>query len=61
MLLIVAIPLLHFINHARRGHPLDINYFWPELSPLPLFGQSLYNDNCEKVLKNWAIEVESIN
>lgn len=41
--LLVSGPLLHYIKQYRSGHPLDIHYFWSELSPQGLFGWSLYN------------------
>jgi uncharacterized protein YkwD len=41
--LVVSGPLTHFINQYRWGHPLDIHYFWSELSPQGLFGSGLYN------------------
>jgi uncharacterized protein YkwD len=58
VVLIAASPLLHFVNQARRGHPLDINYFWSELSPLALFGQGLYNGNGGK---DWKIGQSKLN
>ena len=30
--LVTAPPILHFINQAQRGHPLDIHYFLAEFS-----------------------------
>jgi Cysteine-rich secretory protein family len=51
-------PVIHFINQARRGHPLDVNYFWSELSPLALFGQGLYNGNGGK---DWKIGQSKLN
>jgi hypothetical protein len=36
--MVVSRPTLHFINQAQRGHPLDINYFWAELSPQNILG-----------------------
>lgn len=41
--LLVAGPITHYINQYRRGHPLDIHYFWSELSPQAIFGSGLYN------------------
>jgi uncharacterized protein YkwD len=41
--LVVSGPTIHYIQQYRRGHPLDIHYFWAELSPQRMFGQSLYN------------------
>jgi uncharacterized protein YkwD len=41
--LVVGGPVTHFINQYQRGYPLDINYFWSELSPQALFGRGLYN------------------
>jgi hypothetical protein len=38
-------PTMHFINQALLGYPLDINYFWSELSPFGLLGSDLYNGN----------------
>jgi uncharacterized protein YkwD len=58
LILIAASPVIHFINQARRGHPLDINYFWSELSPLGLFGQGLYNGNGGK---DWKIGQSKLN
>lgn len=43
--LLVSRPASHFINQALRGHPLDINYFWSELSLFGIFGGGLYNGN----------------
>ncbi len=42
---LVSGPTTHFINQALRGYPLDINYFWTELSPYGLLGAGLYNGN----------------
>jgi uncharacterized protein YkwD len=56
--LIASTPVIHFVNQARRGHPLDINYFWSELSPLGLFGQGLYNGNGGK---DWKIGQSKLN
>lgn len=36
-------PTSHYINQFRQGHPLDIHYFWTELSPQGIFGLGLYN------------------
>ncbi len=41
--LLVSGPLTHYIKQYRSGHPLDIHYFWSELSPQALFGSGLYN------------------
>jgi uncharacterized protein YkwD len=38
-------PTTHFIKQALRGHPLDINYFWTELSPFGLVNRGFYNGN----------------
>ena len=43
--LLVSGPTTHFFNQALRGYPLDINYFWTELSPFGLLGGGLYNGN----------------
>jgi uncharacterized protein YkwD len=43
VVLLVSGPLMHYINQYRRGHPLDIHYFWSELSPQGIFGWRLYN------------------
>jgi uncharacterized protein YkwD len=56
--LMIANPVIHFVNQARRGHPLDINYFWSELSPLALLGQGLYNGNGGK---DWKIGQSKLN
>ncbi|WP_234300717.1 CAP domain-containing protein [Sphaerospermopsis aphanizomenoides] len=40
------------MNQALRGYPLDVNYFWTELSPLGMFGADLYNGNGGA---NWKI------
>ncbi len=45
MILVVSKPVTHFTFQALRGHPLDINYFWSELSPFGIFGGGLYNGN----------------
>ncbi|AFZ02022.1 CAP domain-containing protein [Calothrix sp. PCC 6303] len=58
VVLIAISPVIHFVNQARRGHPLDINYFWSELSPLALFGQGLYNGNGGK---DWKIGQSKLN
>jgi uncharacterized protein YkwD len=58
VVLIALSPVIHFVNQARRGHPLDINYFWSELSPLGLFGQGLYNGNGGK---DWKIGQSKLN
>ena len=34
--------LTHYINQYKRGYPLDIHYFWSELSPQGIFGSGLY-------------------
>jgi len=44
-LLLTFRPTNHFIHQALRGQPLDINYFWTELSPFGLLKQGLYNGN----------------
>jgi len=41
--LLVSGPTTHFVTQSLRGHPLDIHYFWSELSPQGIFGQGLYN------------------
>ena len=41
--LLVSGPLTHYINQYKRGYPLDIHYFWSELSPQGIFGAGLYN------------------
>jgi hypothetical protein len=41
--LLVSRPTFHFVNQALRGYPLDINYFWSELSPKKLFSGGIYN------------------
>ncbi|MCC5635446.1 CAP domain-containing protein [Nostoc sp. CHAB 5844] len=45
MVLVAFSPTTYFIHQALRGHPLDINYFWTELSPFGLLKQGLYNGN----------------
>lgn len=42
-LLLVAGPTTHFIGQFLRGHPLDIHYFWSELSPEAIFDSGLHN------------------
>lgn len=44
-ILLAVGPTTQFIRQALRGHPLDINYFWTELSPFGLLKQGLYNGN----------------
>lgn len=44
-LLLAVGPTTHFIRQALRGHPLDINYLWTELSPFGLLKHGLYNGN----------------
>lgn len=41
--LLVSGPTTHFITQFLRGHPLDIHYFWSELSPQGILGGGLYN------------------
>ena len=43
--LLASGPTTHFFNQALRGYPLDINYFWTELSPFGLLGGGIYNGN----------------
>ncbi|MBD2440794.1 CAP domain-containing protein [Nostoc sp. FACHB-110] len=45
VLLLTVGPTTLFIRQALRGHPLDINYFWTQLSPFGLLKQGLYNGN----------------
>ncbi|WP_026100332.1 CAP domain-containing protein [Fortiea contorta] len=52
MLLLLAKPSSQFINQALRGHPLDINYFWSELSPDKILNFGLYNGEGGK---DWKI------
>jgi uncharacterized protein YkwD len=51
-LLLLVSPATYFIRQAMRGHPIDINYFWTELTPFGLFGSGLYNGNGGA---NWKI------
>lgn len=39
----VSPATIHFMNQALRGHPLDINYFWSELSPDRISKLGFYN------------------
>ncbi|HEY9634671.1 MAG TPA: CAP domain-containing protein [Coleofasciculaceae cyanobacterium] len=41
--LLVSGPITHYLGQYRRGHPLDIHYFWSKLSPQGIFGADLYN------------------
>ncbi len=41
--LLVSGPTTHYICQFLRGHPLDIHYFWSELSPQGILGSGLYN------------------
>ncbi|MBD2163431.1 CAP domain-containing protein [Calothrix membranacea FACHB-236] len=41
--LIISRPTFHFVNQALRGQPLDINYFWSELSLEKVLAAGLYN------------------
>ncbi|BAZ01137.1 hypothetical protein NIES37_51360 [Tolypothrix tenuis PCC 7101] len=41
--LIISRPTFHFVNQALRGHPLDFNYFWSELSLEKILAAGLYN------------------
>jgi hypothetical protein len=41
--LLVSGPFTHYIKQYKRGYPLDIHYFWSELSPQGIFGSGLYN------------------
>ncbi|MBE9006281.1 CAP domain-containing protein [Fortiea sp. LEGE XX443] len=43
--LLAVRPTTLFIHQALRGYPLDVNYFWTELSPFGLLKQGLYNGN----------------
>ncbi|MBD2452519.1 CAP domain-containing protein [Nostoc sp. FACHB-87] len=45
MLILAFRPTTYFIRQALRGDPIDINYFWTELSPFGLLKQGLYNGN----------------
>jgi uncharacterized protein YkwD len=45
MLLLAFNPTIKFIRQALQGQPLDINYFWTELSPFGLLKHGLYNGN----------------
>ncbi|HEY9668625.1 MAG TPA: CAP domain-containing protein, partial [Coleofasciculaceae cyanobacterium] len=42
-LLFIAGPTTHFISQYLRGYPLDIHYFWSELSPEAIFNSDLHN------------------
>jgi uncharacterized protein YkwD len=48
----VSPPTIQFINQALRGYPLDINYFWSELSPDRIANLGFYNGNGGA---NWKI------
>ncbi|MEA5619188.1 CAP domain-containing protein [Cronbergia sp. UHCC 0137] len=39
----VSGPTLQFMSQALRGYPLDINYFWSELSPDKVLKLGFYN------------------
>jgi uncharacterized protein YkwD len=43
MVLWVSPPTIHFINQALRGYPLDIHYFWSELSADRISRLGFYN------------------
>ncbi|BAZ83062.1 hypothetical protein PN497_05965 [Sphaerospermopsis kisseleviana CS-549] len=43
MVLWVTPPTMHFISQALRGYPLDINYFWSELSLFQISNLGFYN------------------
>jgi uncharacterized protein YkwD len=51
-LLLVIKPTTHFVTQALRGHPLDINYFWSEISPEKIWKAGFYNGNGGK---DWKI------
>jgi hypothetical protein len=52
LLLLVYKPVVHFFNQARIGHPLDVNYFWSELSPEKAANLGFYNGRGGK---DWKI------
>ncbi|TAE61379.1 MAG: CAP domain-containing protein [Nostocales cyanobacterium] len=52
MVLWATPPTMHFINQALRGYPLDINYFWSELSFFQVSNFGLYNGTGGK---DWKI------
>ena len=59
-LLLTFRPISLFVRQAQSGHPLDVNYFWAELSPFGLF-QHCYNGNGGKDWKIGECKITALN
>jgi uncharacterized protein YkwD len=58
MVLWVTPPTMHFISQALRGYPLDINYFWSELSLFQISNLGFYNGSGGS---DWKIGQAQVN
>lgn len=59
-LLLTFRPISFFIRQAQSGHPLDVNYFWTELSPFGLL-QHCYNGNGGEDWKIGECKITALN
>jgi uncharacterized protein YkwD len=59
-LLLTFKPISFFIRQAQIGHPLDVNYFWTELSLFGFF-QHCYNGNGGKDWKIGECKTTALN